>query len=241
MVHLLVAILSFLIYSSFLWAGEREILQEVDWLYLERNQRSKAEQALALLQRERQSDPENPEILWRLARTLKWEGDQKESRSDKITLYERAVAMARRGVEVNPKSIGGHFWLGVSMGKVGESRGLFRSLFLIDPIKKEMQTVLSLNPGHGGAHLVLGVMYRKLPGFLGGSNKRSIEELKKAISLEARRTLPYLELAITYREEDQDRKAAEMLHSLIAIADPVDPIEARVDKEEAKEMLSNLK
>lgn len=234
MPHRFKVVLCIFFCTPFLWAAE------VDRLYFQRDQPSKAERALMLLQKERQANPKNDEVLWRLARALKWEGDQKKGRAQKTVLYERAVEAAKEAVEINPKSVGGHFWMGVAMGKIGETRGVFRSLFLVDPIKKEMETVLSLNPNHGGAHLVLGVMYRKLPGFFGGSNKRSIDELKIAISVEPRRTLPYLELAITYLEEDREKEAGQTLHTLLSVTDPLDPVESRKDKEEAKEMLSRI-
>jgi predicted negative regulator of RcsB-dependent stress response len=89
--------------------------------------------------------------------------------------------------------------------------------------------------------LVLGVMYRKLPGFFGGSTKRSIEELKKAIASNPRSTLHHLELAKTYIEDNQISQAEEELHALLGIADPSDPVESRKDKREAEEMLPSLK
>ena len=194
-----------------------------------------------LLKEELAEHPKNDEALWRMSRALKWEGDQKKESSEKISMYEQAVAVAKKGVESNPQSIGSHFWLGVGWGKIGETRGVLRSLFLVDPIKKEMTKVLSLDPDNDGAHLVLGVMYRKLPGFIGGSNKRSIEELKKAIASNPWSTLNHLELAKTYIDDGQTSQAEEELHALLAIDDPFDPVESRKDKREAEEMLARLK
>jgi tetratricopeptide (TPR) repeat protein len=228
-------------FASTLWGEETGWISEVDRLYLERDQRINAESALSILRKELADHPKNDEALWRMSRALKWEGDQKKESSEKIAMYEQAVEMARRGVEANPKSVGGHFWLGVGLGKIGETRGVLRSLFLVDPIKKEMMTVLFLDPTNDGAHLVLGVMYRKLPGFIGGSNKRSVEELKKAITFNPRSTLHHLELAKTYIEESQTDRAEGELRTLLTIMDPSDPVEGRKDKREAEKMLSELK
>ena len=217
------------------------ILEEVDRLYLQRDQRPNAKIALDLLERELAAKPHDDEVLWRLARSLKWEGDQKGDSAEKIDLYKQAVEMAKKGVEANPQSVGSHFWLGVGWGKIGQTQGVLRSLFLVDPIRKEMETVLSLDPNNDGAHLVLGVMYRKLPGFYHGSMKRSLEELKKAVSEKPNSTLNRLELANTYLEQSNQADAKKELQSILAISEPVDPVEARKDKEEARELLSSIR
>ena len=240
MTRILLTVLSALSIACVVSAQTPNILEEVDRLYLQRDERPKAKSALEILERELSAKPNDDEILWRMARALKWEGDLKSESSEKIGFYKRAVEMAKKGVEANPLSVASHFWLGVGWGKIGQTQGVLRSLFLVDPIKKEMETVLSLDPNNDGAHLVLGVMYRKLPGFWGGSTKRSMEELKRAVSERPNSTLNRLELANTYLEERKKQEAMSELQSILAIFDPVDPVEARKDKEEAQQMLSNI-
>jgi tetratricopeptide (TPR) repeat protein len=234
-------VLLLLLSRSLLLGAEPDLLKEVDLLYLERDQPPKAELALELLRKELSTNPDNDEALWRMSRALKWEGDQRQESSEKIALYQQAADTAKKGIEANPKSVGAHFWHGVALGKIGETRGVLRSLFLVAPIKKEMETVISLDPNNDGAHLVLGVMYRKLPGFVGGSNNRSIEELEKSIALKPLGTLHRLELARTYLEEKKTDKAKEALRSILEIDQPYDPVEARRDRREAEEILSRLK
>jgi len=235
---ILLALLGFLSSAAL---ADQNALEQVDHLYLERDQPPKEQMGLDLLRRELAANPRNDEVLWRLARALKWEGDQKTESAEKIKLYKQAADTATKGVEANPRSVGSHFWLGVGLGKIGQTQGILRSLFLVDPIKKEMETVLSLDPKNDGAHLVLGVMYRKLPGFWGGSNKRSLAELMQAVSANPRSTLNHLELANTYLEEGKKQEARTELRSILDIPDPVDPVEARKDKREAAQMLDRLR
>mgnify|MGYP000322705609 CR=1 FL=1 len=126
------------------------------------------------------------------------------------------------------------------MGMIGDTRGVLKSFFLIEPIKGRMNKTLELAPNHNGAHHVLGVMYRKLPGFKGGSNEKSAQELELASSLKPNDTLTRYELALTYIEMDKIEKAKEQLKKVLDEENPSDPVEAENNKRESRLLYNKL-
>lgn len=179
------------------------------------------------------------EAYWRMARFKAWEGAIAKESSEKLKLFKEAEGWARKGIEANPENVEAHFWLGVAYGRIGETQGIFKSFSLIEPIRHEMDEILKLNPNHAGAHHLLGVMYRKLPWFKGGSNKKSLEELQKSIALNNANTLYHLDLAKTYLAMNKTDEAWQELEKVRTIAPPFDPVEAEIDKKMADHLLEN--
>lgn len=216
-------------------------LLETDLLFLSRGDDDHLTRCERLLESLRAAHPEaQDEILWRLSRLEKWVGDQAETSDEQLTHYEKAEALAKKAVRANDRCIECHFWLGVAYGKIGQTRGVLQSLFLVSPIEREMQIVLSLNPQHSGAHHVLGVVYRLIPGFIGGSLDKSIAELSLAIQLNRAGTVHYVELARSYAAAGMKQKEMEVLDELDHVTSPYDPTQAKVDRLHAAELRQQL-
>jgi tetratricopeptide (TPR) repeat protein len=219
-------------------------LMESDLLYLSREEGDHFTRGVQLLESLRASHSEaQDEILWRLARLEKWRGDLAEragTTDQQLVHYEKAEALAKEAIKANGKCIECHFWLGVAYGKIGQTRGVLQSLFLVSPIEREMEIVLSLNPQHSGAHHVLGVVYRLIPGFIGGSLNKSIAELALAIQLNRAGTIHYIELARSYAAAGMKQKGLEVLDALDQVTGPYDPTQAKVDRRHAAELRQEL-
>lgn len=210
------------------------MISQADHLYWNRHQNGNLESSVALLQ----SQPaDEPEILWRLGRSLVRLGEKRVSKSEKLVIFSRAESLLRRAVVLEPQSPDAHFWLGIAMGRRGETRGILRSLFLVGPLKREMREVLKLNPNHGGAHHVLGEMLFEIPMVAGGSKKGAVRELETAASLEPDRSSHFTALAEVYLSVGDRAKAKASLEHVFAIKTPADPSEYADDVQDAREML----
>jgi hypothetical protein len=240
-----------LIVSLVLWAGGvrpsgatlsvSDRLLEADLLYLTRGDGDHHLRCLELLDELGAAHPEaRDEILWRQARSEKWLGDQAQRAEEKLRHYERSSVLAKEAIAVNPRCSECHFWLGVAYGKIGQTRGVLKSLFLVKPIMKEMRTVLSLDPKHSGAHHVMGVVYRLVPWFAGGSMEKSIAELLLAVQLNSASTISYLELARSYAAIGDKMKGLATLEALAQVHAPFDPTQAKVDRQHAAQLRQEL-
>jgi tetratricopeptide (TPR) repeat protein len=216
-------------------------LLEADLLYLSRDSDDHFIQSWSLLEALGSAHPEaRDEILWRQARSEKWLGDQAAKINEKLRHYDRSAELAKEAIRANPDCAECHFWLGVAYGKTGQTRGVLKSLFMVKPIMDEMQIVLRLNSTHSGAHHVMGVVYRLIPWFAGGSLDKSITELSTAVRLNGASTIHYLELARSYAAAGEVQKGLDTLDALDRVAAPFDPTQAKVDRAQAAALRREL-
>jgi tetratricopeptide (TPR) repeat protein len=179
----------------------------------------------------------------RLGKCYYWLGSH-SSEDVQTELFQKGIDWSKKAIELNPKSAGGHFWLGVNDGKYGESRGILKSLFLVGPIKEEMQQVIAIDPAyeHGGPYRVLGRMYFKLPGFAGGGVDKSITNLKKSLEYAPNVSTTHVFLAESYIKQKDYQNAKNELNFVLkaAVIPGLEP-EFQADKAIAAKLLEELK
>lgn len=183
------------------------------------------------------------EASWKLARACYWLGKHTDGDDAKLAIYKKGIDVAKRAISLDAKSVESHFWLGVSYGKYGETKGIMNSLALVDPIKKEMQIVLELDESFdgGGGHRVLGRLYHKLPGIAGGDTEKALDHLKKALKFDESRLLNHLFLAEVYIAADDEKNARKHLKFIIdAPFEEKRKPENEEEKAKAKELLKGL-
>ena len=213
------------------------VFSESDRLYFHRHQGRNLEESISLL--ERMDQGEAP-VLWRLGRSLLRLGERKEAKADKLADYTRAEALLKKAVALAPGDPQAHYWYGISLGRRGQVRGILRSLFLVKPLRREMRTVLELDPKSGAAHHVLGQMLVDIPAIAGGSKKEGVRELEKAAELEPDYSPHFTALAEAYLAVGEKDKARAACEHIIAIKTPADPGEYDDNVKEAREMLKKL-
>ena len=217
-----------------------EPLSEADALYLHRNVAGNLEKSNALLRQRVSTDPSDSAAWWRLGRGLERLGERQQDKKQKLATFDEAKKALERSIEISPNVAEAHFNLGITLGRIGETRGVLKSLFLVSPIKREMKRTLELDPKHGGAHHVLGEMLRQIPRFAGGSKKGAVQELETSIELDPKRTAHYTALAQAYLDAGEPAKARQTLERMLAIKDPADPGEIDDDVADARRMLAKI-
>ena len=197
-------------------------LKKADALYQQRGDLAKAKEAAKLYEQALAADPKSEEAAWKLTRTLYYIGSN-SPKEQKEAIYTQAVEAAKKAVAINPKSVPGHFWLGVAYGVYGSVKGVMKSLSLIEPIKKEMAFVIENDPDYeaGGAYRVLGRLYFKVPGLFGGDNDLTVENLEVAVKKGPQRYLNHIYLAEVLLDEGEDDKAKKLLE--LVVTGPTEP------------------
>jgi len=233
----------FLSFSLFSQEAE-DLIAQGDELYAQMKDMSSAEEALAKYREAVPKTEDKYEVYWRIARILYYIGDHTESKKDKKTIFSQGIYYAKKAVELESERPDGHYWLGVNYGVYGEAKGVLKSLSLVKPIKKAMNKVIELNRNYedGGPDRVLGRVYFKLPGFAGGSKKKSLEHLVKSKELGPNDALTRIYLADTYlalKERDKAREELEYVLNMESDQRWISGIEE--SKEEAKRMLQSKK
>ncbi len=178
--------------------------------------------------------------LWRLCRAKVRRGETLKKKSAKLAEYESAKADCETSVALSSQTADAHFWLGVALGRWGETKGLLKSLFIIKPLKKEMAEVIRLDPSHGGAHNVLGEILWQVPGFAGGDKQRALAEFELAVRLSPTHSANYQPLAEAYLRFKRKDEAIATLKAVAAIKEPADPAEYPDNLADAKKLLAKL-
>ena len=204
----------------------------LDAQYYQRHQPGALEANVAAL--ETASEAEH---LWRHCRALVRRGERDKALAD----FELARRRCGESVDLSSTTADAHFWLGVATARYGEAKGALKSLSLIKPIRAQMRATLELDPGHGGAHQVLGQVLWKLPRLAGGDKKGALAEFEEAVRLSPRYTANYVPLAEALLHFGRRADAARVLKSALEVADPADPAAAAVDAAKARSLLESLR
>jgi tetratricopeptide (TPR) repeat protein len=231
--------------SSFLFPqGNEDLIAQADQLYDQMKDMETAQAALDLLRKAVLEIEDKYEAYWRLSRILYYVGAHTEKKKEKKIIFSQGIYYAKKAVESEPDKPDGYYWLGVNYGVYGETRGVLKSLFLVDDIKKAMNKVIELDRSYedGGPDRVMGRVYYKLPGFAGGSKDKSLEHLLKSKEYGPDDALTRIYLAETYLDFKEIEKARDELEYVLNM-EPDSCWITGVDeyKEEARKLLQNKK
>jgi tetratricopeptide (TPR) repeat protein len=188
------------------------------------------------------ADPKDEHCLYLWSRIHIQKGDDARTKGEKLSYYARAKAVAETLIALNDQNDEGHCWWGVAQGRIGQTRGVLNSLFMVSGLKKAFGRALEINPNHPTALDAMGVLYYELPGFVGGNLGKSEQYFKQSIASAPDYTLPRLDLAKVYVKQKRWSAARAQLDSLLATAEPKYPADAELDdKPEARELLERIK
>ena len=171
----------------------------------------------ALVKKSLKTFPESDKLFWRLGRVYFKLGETFTSESKKIYFFSLCMAQTKKTIEINSQSANGYFFNGLCSGTLGQTQGIWSSLGIIEPFKKDMETAINLDPSieEGGPHRALGNLYLKLPFVLGGNLERSITHFLKAIQLGSEFGENYLGLAEAYIDNGDFVLAKDVLHTFL--------------------------
>jgi tetratricopeptide (TPR) repeat protein len=160
-------------------------------------------------------DPQ-PEVLILLSRVHYLWGDVRAATTDdKLAAYERGRQAGQRAIGLAPRSADAHLWYAVNTGRWGQTKGVVQSLFLLRPIRQELETIFSLDPRLAGAHALAGNVDFEVPAMVGGNRRRAEEHFKTALSLDPTFTGARVDLARLYLATGRTADARRELRAVI--------------------------
>jgi tetratricopeptide (TPR) repeat protein len=91
--------------------------------------------------------------------------------------FAAAVPLLEKCVAAEPANSKFHQWLGRALGLQAAQNGITSSLLSIRKVKAELEKAIELDPVNLEARQDIAIMYRALPGLLGGSNAKAAEQI----------------------------------------------------------------
>lgn len=159
------------------------------------------------------ADPDNPDILRRIANQYSQQTQGVGSQGEKVKLGESALAFAKRAVELAPKSSENRLTLAICYGRVALHESPRKKMEYSRLIKAECEAALDLDPRNDYAWHVLGrwnyemaalnPALRVIAGIIyGGLPDASFETaagcFEKAVAIQPRSVIHQVELGRTY-------------------------------------------
>jgi tetratricopeptide (TPR) repeat protein len=133
----------------------------------------------------------------------------------KLASYERGRDVAKRAIDMAPRSPDAHLWYAANLGRWAITKGKLRAAFLLSTLKQEISTILELDPNHVPGLALAGSFYLETPGLFGGDVPRAEGYLRHALSLDPHFTRARLELARCLIEEGRYAEARQELQGVL--------------------------
>ncbi len=233
-----------------------------DILWNQRDDEEKLRACIAFYEEIAAKWPKNEDVFIKLSHACFFLGSYYSiDKMGKKTMFSKGIKAGERAIEINPRSVGGNFWLAVNTGKLGEVKGLVSSAFLVLKLLKFMEIVEQENVTYyyGGYYRFWGKIIYETPKFLmvalgksiqnkynkpGGYTKEDqIDILQKAIKIEPNFLMNRIFLASSYiqlkKPEMAKRELENVINTPAGILQKVAP-ENRYWQSEAKKMLKQI-
>jgi tetratricopeptide (TPR) repeat protein len=165
-----------------------------------------------------------------------------KTEDDKVAAYARARDYAKRATELAPKDGDAHLWYAITLGSWSQAKGLLGSALALRDLRREVDTVLRLDPNNIEAHIMAGSIARELPKVLGGDSKEAEEHFKTAHRLDPKLTGVRIELAQLYINLGRHAEARQQLQAVLAERAPTDrPRWTLKEVPRARQMLESIR
>jgi tetratricopeptide (TPR) repeat protein len=220
---------------------ESPVADDPDALYAQRENIESAKRAAEMWADAVRRNPRDFEAAWKLARARYYLGGHVPA-AERKAQYSLGVEAARLAVAAQPNRPEGHFWLGSSLGGLGQL-STWAGLKYRNTIKDEFETVVRLDPGwdKGSGFIALGRWYLQVPSLFGGSKTKSEDYLRRALAHDPYGTIVHYFLAETLLGLGRATEARSELEKAIeASVDPDYVPEDREWKQKAKELLRKI-
>lgn len=240
--------------SLFFWVSVSALAEPVS-TYLAQGDvadaKGKAEKALSLYLAADQLQPNDANILWRVAKQYSELGDKKGA--DRKQWGEKALDAANRAKEIDPKNSKVRLILSIVYGRIALGENNRRKVELSRLIKEEAEAAIRLNPREEYAHHVLGRWNYEMAGvnpflktmgqaiygrFPDASYEKAAEHFQKATEIAPKQGVHHFELGRTYLALGKNEEARQEFRRVLALPSKNQSDEAV--KEQARAALQKL-
>ena len=193
------------------------------------------------LARAAQQDPD-AETWIALSRACFIWGDIRASTVDqKLAAYSEGRDAARHALALAPRAPLAHLFLGINAGRLGQTRGVLRSLVLLPEVREAVRQTLELDPGLPAAYALAGTVDYEVPSLFGGSLERAEAHFRKGLGIDPHFTALRIGLARVLRRRGRVADARRELKLLLDETTPTNPAEWSMrDVPEARTLLEAL-
>ena len=217
-------------------------ISQADQLYAQRDDLTRLQQGIVLLRQAITADPGSYDAAWRLAKFDYYLATHTDNGARDNALRE-GIQAGKTAVQLQGGKPEGHFWLGANYGASLESDSI-AAPSSIDDVRKEMETVLTINQGYqdGSAYMVLGLVDLKAPKIVGGDPQKAVTEMEKGLRFGNTNAFLHLHLAEAYQAVGRSSDAHQQLNTILSMKpDPNYLPELKEAQNQARQIIDKIK
>ncbi|MFL6590259.1 MAG: tetratricopeptide repeat protein [Chthoniobacterales bacterium] len=203
-----------------------------------------AKEALPLYLSAEKLEPKNPELMVRIARQYRYLMTDATDKEEKLRLGHLALDYSERAAACGPKDCDAQLAPAITLGKMTPYLPTKEQIAASPRIKESADKALAIDPKNdtawhilgrwnrvlaevsGMKRLIGGLIYGQLPK---GSYEEAEQAMKKAIALNPKRLMHYIELGRIYAQMGRKDEARELINKGLGMPD------AEKDDPETKE------
>jgi tetratricopeptide (TPR) repeat protein len=171
-----------------------------------------------------------------------WGDVRARGEDEKLAAYDRGRELGQRAVELARRDEEAHLWFAINTGRWGQTKGVFRSLFLYPTIKRELETIFAINPRSVRGLALSGNVLMEVPVFIGGDRAKAERRFKEGLELDPHFTSIRVDLARLLIAGGRYDEARRELRRVIEERAPTNRADWAVkDRPRARELLESLR
>jgi tetratricopeptide (TPR) repeat protein len=164
------------------------------------------------------------------------------STEEKLAAYDRGRELGKRAVELAPRDEEAHLWYAINTGRWGQTRGVFRSLFLLPTVREEIDIILALNPRSVRGRSLAGNVLMEAPAFVGGDRQKAEDQFRRGIEHDPHFTGIRVDLARLLIATNRRDEARQQLTRVLEEKAPTNVADWHAkDRPRARELLDSLR
>lgn len=196
-------------------------VRHLDVLYERRGDAGVLDELIATAQRQLQTDVDNYDVTWRLARAWSWRGYVAADRAEGRVAAEHALELGRQAMTLAPGRVEGYFTYAIASGVYANAIGVAQAFVRrVGPdFERAMTRAYELDKhfDDGSPMVALGRYYYELPWPL-RDLAQSARLLEEATASHPQSMRGHLYLAETYYALDRRREARRALDTVLSTA-----------------------
>ena len=107
-----------------------------------------------------------------------------KNKEERISAFRNGKEIAQKAIDISPNNPDAHFFFVANLSTLGQTQGILNSLFMLPRVRKEIDTILELDPDHAYGIAMQGLLFTYLPPILGGDLKIGESYLRRSVILD---------------------------------------------------------
>jgi tetratricopeptide (TPR) repeat protein len=143
-----------------------------------------------------------------------------KNREERITAFRNGKEIAQKAIDIAPDNPDAHFFYVANLSTLGQVQGILNSLFMLPRVRKEIDTILELDPDHAYGIAMQGLLFTYLPPILGGDLKIGESYLRRSVVLDPHTSSTKLYLGINLKRQKRYDEAKKVFKEIIDEKNP---------------------